>query len=324
MGKLSFFKLPFILIVLFFFCQSIIVNLRLVIELISISQDYNDFGEILLKFIPYQLFRLIPDCLLLFGVVSIGLYRVNIHVVTLKNVILLMVIVGIICIIDYLLRMITYILFNEELSNFINVDLWSSSFFLFIIPTSVVYLLNGLFTYYFIKAFGQRFDKAKQSFVLTGNNSSHIHFILFLVFFFFISIGFSSFILDILIPKNYYFISLLYYVLIPLCICMIAVLIVLLVIKNTFNQTFVILQSDRIIKSAIFSNLLILLLTVIFIVVEYKLIYLFDVVYHMNELLFIPLATIVLLIQLILSCLIIRKVTKHYFSRTIKNTILFN
>ena len=318
MEKLAFFKLPFIFIVLFFFCSAFIFIIKFGITFISTFHDYKFLWGVLYKLAPYQLLRSIPECLLLFGISAIGLYRVNVHRVTFKNVTLLIFNVIIVCTISYFINAIAEAIFDNVLINMINVASWLFILVLCIIPSCLFYLFAGLFTYFYIKVLNNHFDKNKQTFELTIINSTKIHFILFLVFFFFILIAFPSFILDVLVHNSYYFISFGQHIFIPICCYLFSLLVVILVSKNMFTQMFVVLQTDRIIKCAVSLNIIIFILNFILWKVANWLI---NHVLSQNTV--ITSIVIILLgsTSFILSCLMIRKLTKYYFHPSIKYQI---
>ena len=172
MEKLAFFKLPFIFIVLFFFCSALIFNIRFGVTYISTFHDYQFLWSILYKLTPYQLLRTIPECLLLFGISAISLYRVNVHQVTFKNITLLIFNIIIVCMIGYLINAIAEGIFDNVLIKIINVASWLFILVLCIIPSCLFYLFAGLFTYFYIKVLNNHFDKNKQTFELTIINST--------------------------------------------------------------------------------------------------------------------------------------------------------
>lgn len=318
MEKLAFFKLPFIFIVLFCCCSAFIFNIRFSITFISTFHDYKFLWGILYKLAPYQLLRSIPECLLLFGISAISLYRVNVHRVTFKNIILLIFNVIIVCTISYFINAIAEAIFDNVLINMINVASWLFILVLCIIPSGLFYLFSGLFTYFYIKVLNNYFDKNKQTFELTIINSTKIHFILFLVFFFFILIAFPSFILDVLVHNSYYFISFWEHIFLPICCYLFCLLVVILVSKNMFTQMFVVLQTDRIIKCAVSLNIIIFILNFILWKVANWLIY------HVLSQNTVITSIVIILsgsISFILSCLMIRKLTKYYFHPSVKYQI---
>ncbi|MCX8648746.1 hypothetical protein J3U21_00145 [Gilliamella sp. B2776] len=318
MEKLAFFKLPFIFIALFFFCSAFSFNIRFGITFISTFHDYEFLWGILYKLAPYQLLRTIPECLLLFGISTISLHRVNVHQVTSKNITLLMFNVIIVCMIGYLINAIAEAIFDNILINMINMASWLFILVLCIIPYSLCYLFSGLFTYYYIKVLNHHFDKGKQIFELTIINSTKIHFTLFLVFFFFILIAFPSFILDVLVHNSYYFISVWEHIFLPICCYLFSLLVVILVSKNMFTQMFVVLQTDRIIKCAISLNLIIFILNFVLWKVANWLIYYVSLQNtNLTSIVIILLGAI----SFTLSCLFIRKLTKYYFHPSFKYQI---
>ena len=316
--KLAFFKLPFIFIVLFFFCSTLTFNIKFGITFISTFHDYQFLWSILYKFTPYQLLRTIPECLLLFGISAISLYRVNVHQVTFKNITLLIFNIIIVCIIGYLINAIAEGIFDNVLIKIINVASWLFILVLCIIPSCLFYLFSGLFTYFYIKILNNHFDKSKQTFELTIINSTKIHFILFLVFFFFILIAFPSFILDVLVHNSYYFISFWEHIFLPSGCYLFSLLVVILISKNMFTQMFVVLQTDRIIKCAISLNVIIFLLNfILWKLANWLIYYVLSQNTELTSIVIILLGTI----SFILSCLIIRRLTNYYFHPKVKYKI---
>lgn len=315
MYKLSFFKLPFIFITLFLISSAFIFNIRFGITFLATFHDYKNLWSSLYKLTPYQLLRSIPECLLLFGVSAIAFYRINVHLVTLKNIVLIILNVLIVCTVGYLLSVIADLMFDEILINYIDVDSWLFILVLSIIPDGLFYLCAGLLTYYCIRALNNQFEKSTLVFELNTLNSCKIHFILFLAFFFFILIGFPSFILDILIQQDHYLISIGRHIAFPFICYVLTFCVVIVVCKNTFTQVFMVLQIDRIVKSVVYSNLFIFVFNFTLFSIAERL---FDLTVSqtiLHDYTALVLKIALPIISFIISCLIVRKVTQYYFYR---------
>ncbi|OCG04655.1 hypothetical protein [Gilliamella sp. wkB112] len=312
MEKVSFFKLPFIFVVLLFVLDSLICNVLFMFNVLAVYDDYLTLLPFLSRMIVYQLFRLIPDCLFFFVVCSIALYRSNIHIVTLKNIAILLLNICLLNAISYLLLESADFLYRSMLSNIIPSDSWLVFLFIGTIPSYLSYILGSLWLYFFIKFFSKWFDKSKQPFELTSDNSRLIHLTLFMVVFLFIGLEVTSSIMDVSIYQNKFYISYTTNIILPLITFIISALIVILIIGNSFTQTFMILQTGRIIRSIAVAFLLLFLVNCFFIFT----IFILDNCVDWSHSSFSLLAKIVIgLVSFIFSCLILRYVTQRYFSR---------
>lgn len=321
MNRLSFFKLPLIFVTLYFVCDCSLSIGGIAIQMMPRVDGYGDLWQYVLVFLPEQLYQLIPDCLLLFGVSSISLYRVNVHIITLKNIILLVINVLVLLIVTYVAKMGMYELFHPDLIQTMYKQPRLMIFLFIIITAATFYLLNGLLTYIFIKALSNQLDKDQRPFVLNNTNSTEIHFILFLTFFFFISIGFYFFIMNTFFPQYDYATFVKSDLFSRLTIVFFDVLIIILVTKNMFTQVFVVLQTDRIIKSALASSLFIFILNLVMGSVLF-LLFQMSVIDTLDPTIITVLFWILFIVQLIIACVIVRKVTKKYFSRMIGRAVL--
>lgn len=310
MEKLSFFKLPFIFVVLLFVLSSLIGNFMFVLDILAIYDDYLTLLPFLSRMIIYDLFRLIPDCLLFFVVCSIALDHLNIHLVTLKNIAILLLNVCLLNAISHFLFELTSFLYRSMLSNIIPSDSWLVFLFIGIIPCYLGYFFGSLFIYFFIKLLGKWFDKSKYPFELTSDNSRRIHLTLFVVFFSFIGLVVPASIMDVSIYQNSLYISYTTNIIFPLTALIISILIVILIIVNSFTQTFMILQTGRIVRSVIVASLLIFIVNYLFL---FFISNLNDSVDMKNPSIY-WFARIVL-VSFIFSCMILRCITQRYFSR---------
>ncbi|WP_218058778.1 hypothetical protein, partial [Gilliamella sp. App2-1] len=284
--------------------------------------ELNDFLEFIFnQYILHQLLNLIPLCLLFFVVSSIVFYRMNIHIITLKNLGLLIIEIVLIHIVSFLLEQ-CQIVYQILFVNIIYLDSW---FYLIIIISSLLSCgLYSLLIYYYIKIFSDWFDKEKYPFELTPKNSPKIHFILFLAFFFFLFITLSSFLLDMLLQQFQHDTSCWINVFLLLVSYVINFLMIVLLTKDFFKRTFVVLQSDRIIKSAIVTNILILTTGIIFLLVIYNIAYFISRINSLGLYVLILLPLAIWLWSSILSCMIVRCITKYYFAMPSKGQIGFN
>lgn len=317
MQKLSFFKLPFIFVVLLTISKLLVTMVGFIVIFWDVLDNYSYLWSIGRDYIVFQLFYLIPDCLLFFVVASIALYRINIHIITLKNIGLLVINIFFINVLGFLLDKCQQIAYVYILDDIINPVLKSFIFIQIIVVFTLLYFsLASLLTYYYIKLFGDWFDKSKQAFELTQHNSPKIHFILFLAFFFFLFIMFASFLkrLNIQLNEQNFHFSYWSNLLLPLIIYLINFLMVVLLTKNLFKRTFVVLQSDRIIKSATVINVLILLINIILWVIKFNTYYFISWFDNIDTVFMLLSPTFTFLLSLVLSCLIIRYVTKYYFA----------
>lgn len=323
MRKLSFFKLPFIFVVLFVISNLLETFIKYNSIFRDVVDDFSFLWPIISELILIQLFHLIPVCLLIFVVSSIALYRMNIHIVTLKNISLLIINVCLIKISSILLNQYLQIIYEKSLSNIVSADSWTFSLQFNVISNLLHLGLYCLLTYYYIKIFGSWFDKSKQAFELTKNNSPKIHFVLFLAFFFFLFIIFSSFMLEITIQQTKRNISYWLDIFLPLFIYIITFLIVMMITRNLFKRIFVVLQSDRIIKSAVVTNILILIINVVFLIIAFNTDFFINWINKLGLLILFLYPIVILFSSLILCCLIVRYVTQYYFAHPSKNQMGF-
>lgn len=315
MEKLSFFKLPLIFIGMFVTINFLKSCVTYIIVLFSIIDNFS-FWPTIFEFMLNNLFHLILPSLLLFVVSSIAFYRMNIHIITVKNVGLLVIIVLLIMIFSFLFnrgnQLIYQLVYDKFFVNITKADSWVFALPMSAISRLVYFSLESLLIYYYIKIFGSWFNKSRQDFELTANNSSKIHFTLFLAFFFFLFITSTNCLTRL--PSNLPFYNS-YYVLftvVPIFIYVIAFLLITLITKNLFKRTFVVLQSDRIIKSAVMTNLLILIIDAVFAVILFSTDYLPN---KIGLLIVIYYPKAILIFAVILSCLFVKRVTQYYFAK---------
>jgi hypothetical protein len=234
------------------------------------------------------------DTLWVFSVLSLVLHYANVHIVNKINVILLIFMMMIFSIIAAFIQQ-TIIVYYYEIPIFPIIIIVISS----VISCALLY---SLLIYYLTNFFEKYFIKSKQSFAITATNSSTIHFILFSTF-----IGF-------ILIKGYELITNAFDLMLSgfqESLYIGAILLGLFLSKSCFKQPFNKIQSEKLIKSISVSAMMIFICDILYFTFTYKMPIRYsinaDVLIHAGR----SLLLLVLLIMLI--CLIINKVTKHYF-----------
>ncbi|OCG28759.1 hypothetical protein A9G45_06275 [Gilliamella sp. HK2] len=234
------------------------------------------------------------DTLWVFSVLSLVLHYANVHFVNKINVILLIFMMMIFSIIAAFIQQ-TIIVYYYEIPIFPIIIIVISS----VISCALLY---SLLIYYLTNFFEKYFIKSKQSFAITATNSSTIHFILFSTF-----IGF-------ILIKGYELITNAFDLMLSgfqESLYIGAILLGLFLSKSCFKQPFNKIQSEKLIKSISVSAMMIFICDILYFTFMYKM----PIRYYINADVLIhagrSLLLLVLLIMLI--CLIINKVTKHYF-----------
>lgn len=322
--KLSFFTLPLIFVALFFIFSVLIILWLFLYPFIGVIDHFYLLWSIISDYILYlhnEFYNLIPVALLSFIVSAFALNRCNIHIFTLKNLLLLEINVVIVKIFDLIFD---HIFVNSDLLARFIAPNSSGGIVTAAISYNVLKLtLIGLIIYFYIKLMSPWFDKSKQVFELNQQNSTRIHFVLFIALYMFLFVVFTALLLfTTLTISNYYHASELNEIF-PLMVFLINLLLVILISRKQFKQTFVVLQTDRIIKSALLINLF----TVIFNLLCLAL--LFNntrLIYWANNLrshfsYILPLIT--LLISMICPCFIVSSITRYYFAGSTKAHMLF-
>lgn len=296
MEKASFFKLSIIGCTINLFLSFLLIMLYYsYLPDIGFSQellwDYLNSVNLLDSFFVYQFF----EALWLFGLLTLFLHFNNIYLVNIHNVLLLMLLILIYSGITFYIWCFfdTYI---DVLSSSSQRILCYSAF------TFLHYIFYSVFLYYLIKLSKKYFFKHQQAFRLTPQNSSLIHAILFLAFI--CPIFYSGFqIIEVFCDKyvnpNLKFIFVLF------------ILFCMRVSKKNFMISFDEFQYERLFKSVFVSSILLLLNVLIFLLLRGKpRSFYFD--YYSLILDYVKLLFLVVLF-LLLTYLILNKVTKYYF-----------
>ncbi|MDF7666252.1 hypothetical protein PT273_00015 [Orbaceae bacterium ESL0727] len=318
MAQLSFFKLPLIFVMLYFGCDSVLRLLDTVIEMVVAAETYANLWRYLLIFFYEQIYDLLPECLLLFGITAITLQNNHIAQVTKKNSGLLLINIFLLLGLHYVVSKFVFIVFTQSdiLGHYSSTR--GTVWFSIEIANLLFYLLSGLLTYFFINTTNKLFTKSEQGFPLTHLNSGKIHCVLFLVWFFFIATSCYSLLFDYW--RYDYCVTLLWHdsTMVFPYLMLGWVVVIIVAVKRRFTQPFVTLQLDRIIKSAVMANVLIFMLNALFFVIQLLL------VMALLE----PLYTLLSIVlneglQIALSALIVRAVVSRYFYRAAGYTPYF-
>lgn len=317
MGRLSFFKLPLILVAFYLFFNGLIFIILMITSVLPFKDEHGVLGEYLLIKLPLDICNCIPICLLLLFISSVILYRAKVNQVTKKNIFLLMMIALILWGINFLGE-IPFGKFFEIIIRYIDSPfLWDEK----PMVTACLFLLTGAFTYLLINLFSKYFNHNQQTLVLNGVNSPKIHYVLFFTLFFLIASALYFFIFEVLI-QDVYFPYWLFYplVIMPQLLSIIAAILLMMSVKRRFTQTFEVLQLDRIVKSAMLANLAFFIVFVIidvllFIICLFFYHYLFF--YHIDKDIFVALLLFMLLVQVVVGIIVIRKIVSRYFYRCI-------
>ncbi|OCG12744.1 hypothetical protein A9G24_08570 [Gilliamella sp. App6-5] len=293
MKKVSFFTLPIIGGVVYF-----LLSCFFSMYFAFVQYHYETFLDVFrlldfgISFYFYQ--NKFVDTLWVFGVLSLVLHYKNVHIINKINVILLIFMMIIFSIIAAFIQQ-SIIIYFYELAIFPKI---------IIIISSVIFyaLLYSLLIYYLTNLFEKYFIKSKQTFAITETNSSNIHFILFSTFICFILIKGYVLIVNAFNLSFRYFQEFLYIG---------AILFGMFLSKKCFKQPFNKIQSEKLIKSVSVSAMMIFICDILYFTFMYKM----PIRYYINADILIragrSLLLLILLIMLI--CLILNKVTKHYF-----------
>ncbi|MWP61146.1 hypothetical protein [Gilliamella sp. Pas-s25] len=293
MNKASFFTLPIIGGVVYFLLSCF---LRLCFAFLrpESSISFETLGYLFPGFLFYFFRNNLVDTLWIFGLLSLVFYYANIHIVNKTNTVLLIVMMAIFTTVAELIQQSIIVYFYESPI---------LPMMIMIIPSVVFcFLLYSLLIYYLTNFFEKFFVKSNQPFAITETNSSNIHFILFSTFICFLLIKEYMLIVITFDWRDSDFLKAIYIG---------AILIGLFLSKNCFKKPFNKIQSEKLIKSVFVSAILIFICLIVY----------FISLYHMPIRFYINATTLIrvgrslllLILLIVLICLIINKVTKHYF-----------
>lgn len=322
--KLSFFTLPLTFVALFFIFSVLIILWLFLYPFIGVIDHFYLLWSIISDYIRYlhnEFYNLIPVALLSFIVSAFALNRCNIHIFTLKNLLLLEINVVIVKIFDLIFDQ--YFVNSDILATFIDVNSVGRIVTAAVSFNVIKLTLIGLIIYFYIELMSPWFDKSKQAFELNQQNSTRIHFVLFIAIYMFLFVLFTVLLLFTTITiSNYYHASELNEIF-PLMVFVINLLLVMLIARKQFKQTFVVLQTDRIIKSALFINLFMVIFNLFCLTILFNNMALIHWVNHLRLHFAYTLPLITLLISMICPCFIVAAITRYYFAGSTKGHMLF-
>lgn len=326
MNNLSFFKLPMIFTVMFWFTVSLI---PMILPIIS-HRAYPSFADYMVYLLYSLLVYGMPKILLTLFVASLALYRCNIYQVTVKNIIYLAIIglVGTVATVLYNMFLYSVILsyMYESIGNYFYHIMPYSSYSIFffftkIIIDSILCLIIGLISYYGILLLQNAFDRDINTKLINSQNSAKISLKLFITLFMFAFLLFlGSLILSFIRVYSYqesYIFTMSY-----LIMMIVIASILYFSIRNSFTNSFAELPISRIIKSAMLSFVLSLVINVIIAAVMIFFIMILAFGYSRGS--DVSMLLVVLFggaLQLGLICVIMRLMSRRYFAKTNQDDI---
>jgi len=248
-----------------------------------------------------------PTYLLIMCLSSFALYRCHINLATLKNVLCLIVISIIINVVaifcqNYIVPFIMVPL--HKYANYFDRE----TFFFICSCVSILlrYIIIGLISYYGVFGLKNIFDREIDSNVISSVNSINIHLALFVMLFMSLSLLFLGSLLSLL-SRHLMVVSYLLTVIIVAAIVYFSV-------KNCFFANFDTLQISRIVKSLVLSFILSTIINVfISIAISSYFTTFANGPYRNNQSSLILIMLLGFVLQLVLTCLILRAVIRRYF-----------
>ncbi|WP_392553301.1 hypothetical protein RHO14_05430 [Orbus wheelerorum] len=309
MNNLSFFKLPLILVII---CWLMAIVTSITMMMIN-APEYVNLGNYVINVAFNKLFYGLPKHLLIMFIASLAFYRCHIYQITVKNILSLITI--------SLMMNVIVILFDNYILSFIMSYLYPYLNYLgyeavllihSFIPSLLNYIVVGLVIYYGILNLQNRFDRAVDFKVIDADNRVKTHVILFALLFISLSLLFLTPILP------FYSAS---YISGYLIVVIIIALIVYFSIRNCFTIETDTLETARIIKSTLLSFLFSAIANI---VISLAMAFLIIMVaygeYQSNQSDLIMIVFLGFGLQIVLTSLILRAVTKRYFARASNET----
>lgn len=299
MKENAFFTLPLIGSFIYF-----VISCLITISSMIIYFDLAYFWE-LIKFSPFNIINYllkthILDVVFVFGILSLFLHSLNVHIINKTNVELVIIIMVLFSVIAYFIP--KTLLFDFG-------DLYPiKNIFIIIISVIFYLILYSLLLYYLLNFSNKYFIKNQQPFPFTATNSTKIHFKLFAIFTTFVLIkGY------LLITKVFQLFSMEISNNILNIVYISGILIAVGLTMSCFKQSFDKIQTDRLIKSIIQPSIIIFICIIVNFIFIFKVptALLYKNIEYGNLLSITCLMQIVLLPLII--ALILNKVTKRYF-----------
>lgn len=309
MNKISFFRLPIIFAAIFW-----------IMSQLSNAATFMIHGYELLKLSNYIIYNVInslylglPEILLTLFISAIALYRCNIYLITLKNILYL----ALICLICNLILVLINVFIVSKIVIFfyeyIGYSMIVFSLKSFIINICICIII-GVVSYYSILSLQNVFDRHPTADMLNSSNSAKIHLILFMTLFVGIYSLFLVF-LGYMYDGYSSYADVGVYAVINLVALAIFVSILYFSLRQRFMLVSEALQISRIIKSAVLSFIFSIIINIIiFLGMAIMVISIaFSSHYSSGEASIILVIVSGAILQLLLTCLIARAVCKRYF-----------
>jgi len=302
--KYTFFKLPVVLIIIYYLIVTVFDNTVMTFYLVGHFPSWSQIIEQIIS----TLYYFFPPFLLILFCSSVVFNRYRIYVVTTKNTLLLCLLVIIAIFINYIFQCIILPpIFSMIASN--NNDIY---IFHNIIHLSIFHFLLGISIYYGVMLLRNHFQYNEIDYItLNKQGSSKIHLFLFIILFMYINLlmiellSFSFYELNHAISERHFT----YF-----CGYIILSVIVYFIVRSRFNQQFARLQIASIIKSACLAFFLPAVFNVMLSLITSAILDQQITNYYLH---YQSLGLVIVLIsifQLIITIMIIRAVTKRYFS----------
>ncbi|XKM14398.1 hypothetical protein RCS94_04295 [Orbaceae bacterium ac157xtp] len=247
MNKLSFFKLPLIIVSIIGIYK---IFLYSEIKKIFTNEEIYLF---VLRLISHILMLDLLYWILPLFVLSFAYYRAKVNIVTVKNVLITIIIAIVMVIVDIFIENIlqkiwseAYFYYQTSYKAHMYLDIYRLQLIMSILSFVMMLIYNTIF-YYLIVVLGRIFDRNPNNEVFTSKQVQFIHFILSLLliyFFVLMSIKFSN--------AYFYYIDLYWGItwLLASCILIITALIIVFAIKNLFNKPYKQIEIGKVIKVA--------------------------------------------------------------------------
>lgn len=309
----SFFQLPLLFI---------IMNLFIGVGISSSVFFNQNLDNVDMYFIIYHvvdpLFYALPELLIALFVVSLVLYQCQVIQFTLKNVLYLFIVSVIInvliCLCDKFISINMWNYFNQYFDY--HLELYFDYQLIHLLFSFIISLVNcliiGLVSYYTITNLKDRFDQNFNTKLLSVDNGGVVHLVLFIVLLMFLYLFFSIPLIDFIsfldLHQSTGFAIFLIIMLIIFCIIYFS-------IKGSFNRVFNKIYTANIVKSVLISFILSVIVNLVILAIMSTIIFILIMSSHGNdESSFILIIFLGFILQIVMTCFILRSVSKRYFS----------